>query len=203
QIALNNRPEIEIVKQGINLSKSEMDLARHELLPSLNATVSYEMRGIDKHYSDAVESLNPHDRDSWTVGLEFNYPFGNNAADARYKEKKEAYNQALTEVERAEKIVITQVEVALLAVKLAQDEIESTSKSLASARRVIEGEKAQFELGKVSNVELLRAQDLLIAAERNHFRAIISYNIALIESARAQGIVLSELGVAIDANRNH
>ena len=58
-----------------------------------------------------------------------------------------------------------------------------------AAEMVVEGEFARFELGQVTNEELLRAQDLLAGARQNNISAIIKYNIALSELARAQGVL--------------
>jgi hypothetical protein len=41
----------------------------------------------------------------------------------------------------------------------------------------------------------LRAQDLLAVTSRNYVRAIIDYNIALAELARAQGVLIPGLSI--------
>jgi outer membrane protein TolC len=82
-----------------------------------------------------------------------------------------------------------EVKEALSAIKLAHDEIESTLEATEAAAKVVEGETARFELAQVTNAELLRAQDLLAGAKRRNIRAIVDYNVALAQLARAQGVL--------------
>ena len=81
-----------------------------------------------------------------------------------------------------------EVKQAIYEIKLAKYDIETTRKAKVAAEKVVEGEFARFELGQVTNEELLRAQDLLAGARQNNISAIIKYNIALSEPARAQGV---------------
>jgi outer membrane protein TolC len=60
---------------------------------------------------------------------------------------------------------------------------------MEAAEKVVTGEFARFDIGQTTNEELLRAQDLLAVTSRNFMRAVVDYNIALAELARAQGTI--------------
>lgn len=62
---------------------------------------------------------------------------------------------------------------------------------------MIEGEEARWEINQVGNQDLLRAHDLLAAAELNHLQAQLRYNTALIRFFHAQGTLLERVGVEV------
>jgi len=80
-----------------------------------------------------------------------------------------------------------EIKEVLSAIDHAKDKIKSNQIARESAGNVVSGEFARFEIGQTTNVELLRAQDLLAATSRSFTRAIVDYNIALAELKKVQG----------------
>jgi outer membrane protein TolC len=187
--ALENRPRLNQAKKTVEIRTIEVDLARHKQLPSLDAFGRYALDGYGDDMSDAIDSMEFSDRNSWAVGLKFEWPWDNVSAKARYRKNLSRYKQSISEVERLEDQIKREVKEALSAIKLAHDEIESTLEATEAAAKVVEGETARFELAQVTNAELLRAQDLLAGAKRRNIRAIVDYNVALAQLARAQGVL--------------
>jgi len=91
------------------------------------------------------------------------------------------------------------VKEVILSIRFAKGEIDSTLAAKVSAEKVVKGEFVRFEIGQTTNEELLRAQDLLAANSRNFARAVINYNVALAELARAQGVLPD--GVSIEGSK--
>ena len=91
------------------------------------------------------------------------------------------------------------VKQVILSLYYAKSEMESARLAKEAAERVVAGEFTRFDIGKTTNEELLRAQDLLAASSRSLNRAIVDYNIAVAELARAQGILPE--GVTLQAAR--
>ena len=86
---------------------------------------------------------------------------------------------------------------AIREINLANQDIPTTLKAQTAAERVVVSENARFELGQKTNEELLRAQDLLAGAAREHARAVLNYNISLATLTRAKGTILKELHIEI------
>jgi outer membrane protein TolC len=195
ETALRHRPEIEKAMQALEIRRVEEDLSWHERLPQLDVFARYSVSGYGREFSSAVEDTGVNDEDAWAVGLNFEYPLGNRSAVARYRKKSLERQQAIAELERFKNQIELDVRQVLLAIDLAKGEIESTRLAQEAAEKVVEGEFARYDLGQVSNEELLRAQDLLAVTSRNHIRAIINYNVAMAELARAQGLLLPGLSI--------
>jgi outer membrane protein len=195
--SLKNRPELERAQNVIDVSKTRMDLARHNRLPKLDAGVRLTKNGLGSNTGRAVGMAYGDAFNNWLGSLQFEFPLGNRAAKAEYSKRSLEYNQSNTEAGRVKDQILTEVSLAVRDVNLAQKEIPTTLKAQNAAERVVEGENARFELGQRTNEELLRAQDLLAAAAREHARAIINYNISLVALSRAKGTILKDMGIEI------
>ena len=197
--ALKHRPEIETARQGLAIRRVEEDLSSHQRLPQLDAFARYSLTGYGRDFSTAVDDTGLNEDDTWAVGLNFEWFIGNRSARSLYRKKSLERQQAIAQVERVRDQIQLDVKQVLLAIVLAKGEIESTRLAKEAAEKVVAAEFARFEIGETTNEELLRAQDLLAATSRNWTRAIIDYNIALAELARAQGILPQ--GVNIETSK--
>jgi len=185
--ALTGRPEIHKAAQELEIRKAEEELSAHQRLPSLDVFGRYSLSGYGKDFSGAVNDTNMNKDDGWAVGLSFEIPIGNDAAEAVYRKKMLGRKQAGVQAERERNQIKLDVKQVVLAISYANSEIDSSRLAMEAAEKVVTGEFARFEIGQTTNEELLRAQDLLAGTSRNFMRAVVDYNIALAELERAQG----------------
>ena len=82
--------------------------------------------------------------------------------------------------------------------------VEASDPAALAARRArdaaaatVKGENVRFELNQVANQDLLIAQDVLAAAERDYFESVLTFNLALTELGRAQGTLLDSAGIEL------
>jgi len=185
--AFQHRPELLQAKQRLSIRKVEEDLSRHLKLPTLDVFGRYAVSGYGREFSNAVDDTAFNDEDSWAAGLNFEYPIGNRSVEAKARRKKLERRQSEKQVARLRNQIKQEIKEVLSAIGYAKGKINSTQIARESARNVVEGEFARFEIGQTTNVELLRAQDLLAATSRSYIRAIVDYNIALAELKSVQG----------------
>lgn len=197
--ALKYRPEIETAKQRLAIRRVEAELSSHQRLPQLDVFGRYHLNNYGKEFSTAVDDTGLNEDDTWAVGLNFEWPIGNRSARSLYRKKSLEHEQAIAQVERVRDQIQIDVKEVLLAIVLAKGEIESTKQAKEAAEKVVAAEFARFDIGETTNEELLRAQDLLAATSRTWTRAIIDYNIALAELARAQGVL--PRGISIETSK--
>ncbi len=198
-MALANRSEILKAKQEQMIRQADENLASHQRLPTLDAYGRYSVSGYDGDFEGAVEEVGFNDEDIWEVGVNFEIPIGNRAANARYRKKILARQQMENIIKRLEDDIRLDVKQVLHSIAAARGEIQSTRLALDAAAKVVEGESTRFDIGQTSNLELLRAQDLWALSSRNFTRAVVDYNLALHDLERAQGILPK--GITIEENR--
>lgn len=201
--ALQQRPEVERAQKAVEVGEVRRDLASHNRLPKLNAKFRFTRYGLGGNLGNSLDSVYSENNNSWLAGVELEYPLGNRGPEAEYRKRLMEYKQAAADLKRIKDQVVNEVEVALQELELARKELGTTRQAQEAAARVVQSENALFELGQRTNEELLRAQDLLAVAAREHVRAMANYTISLASLARARGTLLSDLGIEIEKEKNN
>jgi len=195
--ALGRRPDLERARAAVAVNRIRLDVADRDRLPKLDATLRYILGGLDADLGGAIENQNFGDRISWNAGLELEVPLGNRSADATRRKRLLEYDQSILELDRLATQVMQEVNASARAVLLAREEVEATLQAKTAAARTVQGEQRRFELGLTTNEELLRAQETLATAERDHLKALLNFNLGLVSLARAQGVLLDAQGIEI------
>ena len=195
--SLARRPEIERARSAIAINQVRIDVADRERLPRLDAAFRYTMNSLMSEWHEAMRQQDPNERISWSGGIELEVPLGNRATIADYRRRLIEYEQSLREANMLVDQILGEVSAAVRAVLQGRDEIEYTLTAKTSAERLVRAEIARFELGGVSNDELLRSQDTQAAAERDYLLALLNFNLSLTELGRAQGTLLEDRGIQV------
>jgi outer membrane protein len=195
--ALVRRPDLERARNAVAINRIRLDVADRDRLPKLDATMRYIMNGLAIDYVPSIENQDPGERISWNVGVELEVPLGNRSADATRRKRILEYDQSLVETSKLVAQVMQEVNGAARAVVLARGEVEATLTAKTAAAKTVHGEQRRFELGETTNDELLRAQETLTTAERDHLRALLNFNLGLVSLARAQGVLLENQGIDV------
>jgi len=193
--ALVRRPDLSRARAAVAVNRIRLDVADRDRLPKLDATLRYILNGLGGDLETALSNQNLGDRVSWNAGLELEVPLGNRAADATRRKRLLEYDQSLVELDRLAAQAMQEVNAAARAVLLAREEIEATLQAKAAAAKTVQGEQRRFELGQTTNDELLRAQETLAQAERDHLKSLLNFNLGLVSLAKAQGILLENQGI--------
>ena len=204
--ALARRPDLEKARAALAVNRIRLDAADNERLPKLDATLRYMMNGLGGNMGDAIDMQSIRERDSWIAGFEFELPLGNRAADSSRRKRILEYDQSLVELDKTAATATQEVNTAVRAVLQAREEVEATLQGKIAAAGTVRGEQRRFELGQSTNDELLRAQETLANAERDHLRALLNFNLGLVALGRAQGTLLENQGVEIfqpEGTREH
>jgi outer membrane protein TolC len=195
--AYESRPEIIAARKASEAAETKRRLAKHKLLPQLDAKASYTLNSLDKTYNKSVDELFWSDKDTWVVALEFEYPLGNNRAGAEYRKSILEHKQALKDVARTAEMIRLEVALAIKDVFFFGHKVRSTSEVQQILEQLVEGKKTRFEISQIDNDELLYAQNLLTEAKIEKLKAIITYNLKLLELSKVQGTLLEDLGISL------
>ena len=85
----------------------------------------------------------------------------------------------------------------MLPVAVARDGIPVAKSAYAAAQQTVLGETKRFEMGGVSNRDLLASHDALGREEINHHTAIVNYNMALAEYQYACATLLDKCDIVV------
>ena len=194
--ALNNRPEVVKAQQEVMIRAADQELAAHQRLPKLDAYGRYGMSGYGQEFNEAWNDIAIGEDDTWEVGIQFEWPFGNRQARSRFQKTSLSRKQANAQLRRIKDDIKLDIKQVLHRLATVRGEIEANRLAKAAAEKVVEGEFTRFDIGQTTNEELLRAQDLLAVTSRSYARSIVDYNTAIQDLATAQGLLPD--GIAVE-----
>ena len=195
--ALARRPELARARGAIAINHIRVRAADNERLPKLDATLKYNMNGLGTTLAHSMEQQDISELITWSAGLEFEWPIGNRAADATHRKRILELDQSVVDLKRLADQATQEVNASVRAVLLARQEVEATLEAKDASGRTVRGEQRRFELGEITNDELLRAQETLARAERDYLQALLNFNLGLVSLARAEGALLESEGIQV------
>ena len=197
--ALHHRPEIEKAVQDIHAGGVRLGVAEKDLLPVLNAVVGMYVCGLEadgqiaRSFADQFSLGQP----SYSLGLQFEMPLGNHAAEARLRRRHLEMEQLTQELASAVLLVLRDVEVAVREVDATYREMQAKYRAmLASAAqltylqdrwRLLPGEE---QVAGIVLEDVLEAQDRLAEMECEFAAAEVGYNQALCDLQWSMGMML-------------
>jgi len=170
--------------------------AANQRLPRLQIFGEYGLTGLSDEFSNAVDVLDDGDYNAWEVGLRFDVPIPNRTARSEYRIAQLQREQARVRLAELEEEITREVANALADLRTSEARIGAAMAAQKLAEDVLAARDLSFKMGRTDNLEVLRAQDSLAAAERDTLRARIDYAIALANLLRVQGVLLERKGVA-------
>ncbi|NLV92475.1 MAG: TolC family protein [Firmicutes bacterium] len=157
---------------------------------------------INKHGSEVIKDYLPDEsrdnQDPWSIGLELSYTLGDGGA------KEARIREADAEYQRAKLLYEGLVDSVSIAVFAAQEKVTQTwaayqlaQSYLEQARGNLERMELLFELGSVTETELLDV-DLMVRQAENEVQATgLTYELAKTELAMAIGVAAEKLVHAV------
>jgi outer membrane protein TolC len=200
QSALVHRPEIDQAMQEIRASSLRAKVAKKDLLPSLNMVLSTYVYGLNGSSDVGQAWLNQfgEGRPTYSAGLVFDMPLGNNAAKAKDLRRKLELRQAMARLNATAENVFLEVQIAVHQIEAAWREMEGRYQAMTARAKELEYITRQWELQPGENQiasllldELLDTQDRIAVEEYAFARAQRDYNVALVGLKRADGTLLA------------
>lgn len=196
--ALANRPEIQRALLAINDAAIRQQLADNARLPQLDLRLQTRISELDENAGDALTTLRDTRFIDYLVGINFEQPLGNRAAEAGFRQRNaEAIQAQITYREVVQRILIDVKNNLRSVVSNYSLILQTRAARLAAAEnlRTLEVEERTIQnLTPEFLDRKLRRQQALAAAEISELQALVEYNASI---ARLRG----SMGVALQHNR--
>lgn len=195
--ALDIRPELS--EQRVNLRTNELEarVNRNRTLPDLNLTASAAVTGLDRRYNRDLEKVGGADFPVWSVGLTFEYPLGNDAAENDFIRSRLRVDQTKTQIRSLEASVENEVKIAVRGVDTSFKQIDVTDRGKAFAEERLRSFIRRNEVGLATTRDVLDVENELAVARSNQTAALVGYNNAITELWRSTGDILDQVGVKV------
>jgi outer membrane protein TolC len=198
--ALSRRTDLRQAKTGLEQNDVNIRYLRNQLLPDVNANVTYGGTGIggtrylpvdfdeviggvpnrvvqsQRSFGSVLGDVFGNALPLWTFGVQIGYPLGQSTAEANLARARLEHSQAQTELRNLELQVAAQVRDAGRTLQTNQKRVESTRVARELAEQRLNAAEKKFAAGIETSFFVFQAQRDLSQARTNEVRAILDYN---------------------------
>jgi len=196
------RPEFDELKGQLLSYELQTSVAKSQTLPSLNLVSSVALTGIDENYNRNSERLGSFDYPAWSVGVQFDYPLGNQAAENDYRKSRIRVEQTKVQIENLQSTIENEVKIAIRGVASSYKQLDVADRGRLFADERVKAYMKKSEVGLATTKDLLDVENDLVAARTNQINAEALYAISLTRYWKATGELLEREGIIIDAARS-
>jgi outer membrane protein len=198
RLALEKRPEL--AEAALDLDNLALDVARerNNRLPRLDVTGSYGRYSAGRNAGAATSSWNTGRYEHYSVGLELELPLTRRAEKARLSRAKFASAQGEAALKQLEDAIVAEARQAAVDVQQTWERLNATREAVASRAEELRIAQGRFEVGKVTNLDLLQVQRDVIAAQVEDVTARAEYLQALTRLYAAEGTLLERRGISVE-----
>ena len=204
--ALQHRPEIDRAVKEIRAASTRLEMSQNELLPVLDLILETYVAGLQgssdvgQAWTDQFQRGAP----SYSVGVRFEVPLGNRAAQARYERRQLELRRVTNDFRTIAEMLMAEVQVAVREVTTAYREMEAKYLQMKSTQEEVQylhdrwlSTAGDDRTGILFLEDLLTAQQRLTISEFSYLDAEVTYNLAMINLKREMGVLLTEENITI------
>ncbi len=181
--AESKRPELAQLEMTRRLAEDNVKIARAGDNPSVFFTASYE----DYAYDFSLD-IDEHWRQQGMLNLSFSWPiFDGFETRGRVRQARADLYKAELGKARLEEGIDAEVRGAYDALKTAEATVRSQKENVALAERGLDIAQARYDVGLMSNLEVLDAQAALTQARLGYYESLRGYALAKLNMRRARG----------------
>ncbi|MFQ5740406.1 MAG: TolC family protein [Acidobacteriota bacterium] len=219
RLAEELRPEVEkadleVVNQSVNLK-----LARDQLRPTLDLSLSYQQFGLGgvqviRDFSqgfvnpqivdvipggvgDSLSQLFGGDFHGYSLGVRLNLPIFNTEARAESAQAQIALDQSQLRKRALKQVVTLEIRTALTRIEMNRARLEASQAAVRAASQRLEGEQARFQVGLGTTRELIEAQRDLVQAQSLLLRGQVDLIKSHVELDKAVGRTLESHHISL------
>ena len=186
KLARENSPDYLAATKSISQSEIDLEVAKSVKLPALNLNGSLGYNNADNSYSNAINNLENHHGNNWSLGLIYQMPWGMKADNARYRSTMATLGSLKMRLNQIDQNLVVQVRSAVRSVQTNLVSVEISAKATTLSEKQYEAQKARFDAGLSTSRLVLQAQDDLETARFNQLSAKVALRNALAQLHRLE-----------------
>ena len=193
--AVGERPEVQQAILNIDDAGIRQMLADNNRLPLLNLSAEMSYFGLDSEADDSYGNLRDGSFIDYLLGLVYEWPIGNRAAEAGFRQARLARSASVIAYQRSVQVVLFDVKNALRDCITNYELIQANRSSRIAAAENLRTLKVEEETLAALTPEFLnlkfQRQDRLAQAQTSETRSLVNYNQSVASLYRAMGIGLT------------
>ncbi|MBI4523803.1 MAG: TolC family protein [Deltaproteobacteria bacterium] len=208
--ALTRRPEVLSAALDIQSRALQARYAENQLLPRLDLKAGVGLTGLagelkpgetnpfPGNYGTAIDRLGSGDFYDYKVGVVLQFPLGNAQARSKFSQARIELDQARARRRDLVSQVTLEVEKAMANVEANFKRVQATRLARELAEENLRGHERRFQVGLVTQKDVIDFQSRFLDAQGTELRAITDYNNSLSGLKLADGTLLEYYNVKVE-----
>ncbi|MCK4325938.1 TolC family protein [bacterium] len=193
--AFTHRRDYRRARNDIQAEDIQLKMKANARWPQIDLIGSLARNGLDTQYGTALGDIFEDDNPTYFVGIKFSFPLGNRKARSEHERTSLEKARALVNLQKIERLIVTEVDEKVRAVKVNQDRARQQLKVEELQRLKLKGEEKKFKYGRSSSDTLIRFQEDLLKAEIAAVESLVDYRKSLADLERTQNALLGKWGI--------
>jgi outer membrane protein len=194
---LMERPDIREQKRNLEIAELQTRVYRNRTRPDLALTGSFGTNGLDHNANRDFEKMSTFDSLSWSVGLNFSYPIGNDAAENDYRRSRLKTEQTALQIRSLEESAANEARAAIRSITTGYKQIEVADRGRSFAEERLRAFVRKNEVGLATTKDVLDVENDLVNAKSNQILAVVNYNNAITNLWKVTGELLEREGIRV------
>jgi len=186
------RFDLASAKEGVTAAELHLSAVKAERLPAISLDASYGAGGVNPANYNQVDSV------VGTVSVPI-FTSGRIRSDIHEAESDLALRRA--QFSDLQGRVDYDIRIARLDVRASESAVKVAGENRSLAERAFKQSSDRYKDGVTNYLEVLEAQEALVAADENYIASLFSFNVAKVSLARALGSAESRLPAYFDADQ--
>jgi len=200
EAAIENRMELLELELNLARDAATIAFAENQKLPLVAMQYTYRVNGLGSSMNNSFDVLTGNRFETWSVGLNAEFPLGNEQRKAALGQSILARLQRLATRDARQQAITREVYDAVDQLSSTWNRILAAREAVLLSARVLEAEQRQFDAGRSTTTDVLIADTNLADARLTEIRAVVEYQIAQIDLAVATGTLLGQSKVDIEGD---
>jgi len=192
-----SRPDIREQRHNLEIAELQTRVFSGKTRPDLSLTASASITGFDNSYQRNLDKTFTFDYPVWSIGLNFVYPLGNNAAENDYRKSRLKTEQSALQIRSLEEGAANEVRAAIRGITTGFKQIEVADRGRAFAEERLRAFIRKNEVGLATTKDVLDVENDLATSKSDQIKAVVGYVNALTRYWQVTGELLEREGIRV------
>lgn len=197
ELALQNRPELEIARIQIENAELETYRARNEMLPQFDLTANYGHGGRDHKLRQTFYGIRDKEQFFYGYGFQALVPIRNRTARGQHTRAKLTEKQAERQEQKTRTDLMFSVHTTARNVLTNKVLVESNKQAVRLQEAEVAAEESRLRLGVTTSWQLLQIEEQLTAAQTALLQSEVEYEKSLVDLQFSEGTLLDNLSIDV------
>jgi outer membrane protein TolC len=195
--AFVKRREYRQLELSMRNQEIRVDVAKNQLLPSLDLTGSWGQLGLGESFSGSWDELGTGKYYDWSAGIQLSVPLSNRGPRSIYRNSRDLLRKLKVQKIDLENIIVLEVDASIRSIEYGRRKVQDLDDRVRYQMELLRAERVKLDVGVSIPYTLSVIENDLVTNVTQALRAKADLQAARAEFLRATGTLLDSYNVEV------